>query len=65
VTSAIKVAIKRVAQKHSRLAPHLSATIRTGTYCCYRPDPQSNAAWHFWSRPSPTWRFVSSELTRC
>ena len=47
VTSAIKVAIERVAQKHSRLAAHLSASIRTGTYCCYRPDPQSDTAWHF------------------
>jgi hypothetical protein len=47
VTSAIKVAIERVAQKHSRLAAHLTASIRTGTYCCYRPDPQSNADWHF------------------
>jgi len=47
VTSAINVAIERVARKHSGLAAHLSATIRTGTYCSYRPDPQSNAAWHF------------------
>ena len=47
VTSAIKVAIERVAQKHSRLAAHLTASIRTGTYCCYRPDPQSDTAWHF------------------
>jgi hypothetical protein len=47
VTSAIKAAIERVAQKHSRLAAHLAATIRTGTYCCYRPDPQSNTDWHF------------------
>ena len=47
VTSAIKVAIERVAQKHSRLAHHLSTAIRTGTYCCYRPNPQSTTAWHF------------------
>ena len=47
VTSAIKVAIERVAQKHSRLAAHLTASIRTGTYCCYRPDPRSDTAWHF------------------
>ena len=47
LTNAIKVAIERVAQKHSRLAAHLTATIKTGTYCCYRPDPQSTADWHF------------------
>src|SRR5262249_54469196 len=47
VTSAIKVAIERVAQKHSRLAAHLTASIRTGTYCCYRPDPHGDTAWHF------------------
>jgi tetratricopeptide (TPR) repeat protein len=48
VTSAIKVAIERVARKHSRLAAHLTATIRTGTYCSYRPDPQSRADWRFY-----------------
>jgi hypothetical protein len=47
VTSAIKSAIERIAEKHSRLAQHLGTTIRTGTYCCYRPDPQSDTAWHF------------------
>jgi hypothetical protein len=46
VTNAIKVAIERVARKHSRLGAHLSASIKTGTYCCYRPD-QSDTAWHF------------------
>jgi len=46
-THAIKMAIERVAQKHSRLAVHLSASIRTGTFCCYRPDPSSDTAWHF------------------
>jgi tetratricopeptide (TPR) repeat protein len=46
VTNAIKVAIERVARKHSRLGSHLSASIRTGTYCCYRPD-QNDTVWHF------------------
>jgi tetratricopeptide (TPR) repeat protein len=47
VTSAIKVAIEQVARKHSGLAAHLSSTIKTGTYCCYRPDAQSETVWHF------------------
>jgi tetratricopeptide (TPR) repeat protein len=47
VTNAIKVAIEQVARKHSGLAAHLTASIRTGTYCCYRPDPKSNTVWHF------------------
>jgi len=47
VTSAIKSAIERIAEKHSRLAAHLSASIRTGTFCCYRPDRQNDPAWHF------------------
>jgi hypothetical protein len=46
VTNEIKVAIERVARKHSRFGAHLSASIRTGTYCCYRPD-QSDTVWHF------------------
>jgi uncharacterized protein Yka (UPF0111/DUF47 family) len=46
VTSAIKSAIERIAEKHARLARHLSTAIRTGTYCCYRPDPRSGRAWH-------------------
>jgi len=47
VTNAIKSAIERIAEKHSRLAQHLSTTIRTGTYCCYRPDLRSETAWQF------------------
>jgi hypothetical protein len=47
VTSAIKVAIEQVARKHSRLAQHLGTAIKTGTYCCYRPDPRSDTAWQF------------------
>jgi tetratricopeptide (TPR) repeat protein len=46
VTSAIKVAIERVARKHARLAAHLSSTIRTGMFCSYRPDPQRDPVWH-------------------
>src|SRR5215469_6505270 len=47
VTSAIKSAIERIAEKHSRLAAHLSASIKTGTYCSYRPDRQSDKVWRF------------------
>jgi tetratricopeptide (TPR) repeat protein len=47
VTRAIKMAIERSAQNHSRLAAHLNACIRTGAFCCYRPDPRSLPHWHF------------------
>src|SRR5262249_25095206 len=47
VTSAIKTAFERIAEKHTRLAQHLGTAIRTGTYCCYRPEPRSGTIWQF------------------
>jgi hypothetical protein len=48
VTRAIKVAIERIAERHHSLAEYLSNTIRTGTFCSYRPpQPQSHISWRF------------------
>jgi tetratricopeptide (TPR) repeat protein len=47
VTRAIRQAIARIAEHHPRLGEHLSRTIRTGTYCAYRPDPRAPAGWRF------------------
>jgi hypothetical protein len=47
VTRAIRQAIARIAEHHPQLGAHLSHTIRTGTYCAYRPDPRAPGGWHF------------------
>jgi tetratricopeptide (TPR) repeat protein len=47
VTRAIRQAIARIGAHHPPLTEHLSRTIRTGTYCAYRPDPRAPAGWTF------------------
>jgi hypothetical protein len=47
VTRAIRQAIARIGQHHPPLGEHLSRTVRTGTYCCYLPDPRAPAGWSF------------------
>jgi hypothetical protein len=46
VTRAVRQAIARIAEHQPQLGEHLSHTIRTGTYCAYRPDPRAPAGWH-------------------
>lgn len=46
-TRAIKAAIERISEKHPSLASHLGATIRTGTFCSYHPDPRVPVSWQF------------------
>jgi tetratricopeptide (TPR) repeat protein len=38
VTSRIRDAIGRVGKEHSALSLHLANAIRTGSFCCYRPE---------------------------
>jgi tetratricopeptide (TPR) repeat protein len=45
VTKAIKSVLAKIAQHNSELADHLDATIRTGTFCSYKPDPNSPIFW--------------------
>jgi tetratricopeptide (TPR) repeat protein len=44
-TRAIRAAISRIAEQSPALGAHLEATIRTGTYCGYVPDPGAPIAW--------------------
>ena len=37
-TARIRAAIKRVSQVHQSLGSHLDQSIRTGTFCVYRPE---------------------------
>lgn len=45
VTRAIRSAIARIAEHGPELGTHLSATVRTGTFCSYQPDPRARVTW--------------------
>ena len=45
VTRAIKSAVARIVEHSPTLGEHLDATLRTGTFCSYTPDPRSSPAW--------------------
>jgi hypothetical protein len=45
VTRAIRHALAGIAEKSKALGEHLDLTVRTGTYCSYRPDPLLEIGW--------------------
>jgi hypothetical protein len=45
VTRAIRAAMANLARANPALGRHLAATIRTGRYCSYTPDPRAPIAW--------------------
>jgi pSer/pThr/pTyr-binding forkhead associated (FHA) protein len=45
VTKAIKNTERKIAENHPALANYLSATIRTGTFCCYLPELGAPTQW--------------------
>jgi tetratricopeptide (TPR) repeat protein len=45
VTRSVRYALGRMAPHHAALAAHLDQTVRTGTYCVYRPDPIAPLVW--------------------
>jgi tetratricopeptide (TPR) repeat protein len=45
VTRSIKYALHRLTREHPSLAEYLTATIHTGTYCSYEPDPRVAVEW--------------------
>ena len=45
VTRAIRAALARIAEQSPTLGSHFDATIRTGTYCSYHPDPRAPISW--------------------
>ena len=47
VTKALKSAIRRIAREDPVLGRHLERSVRTGTYCCYAPDPATRVTWRF------------------
>ena len=44
-TRAIRAAMANLAREHPSLGRHLAATIRTGRYCSYTPDPRTPVTW--------------------
>jgi hypothetical protein len=46
ITRAVRAAVARVREYSPALASHLDATIHTGTFCCYSPDPGASSSWH-------------------
>jgi tetratricopeptide (TPR) repeat protein len=45
VTRAIRGAMGRIAEQSRPLGAHLDASIRTGTFCAYVPDPRTTLTW--------------------
>lgn len=45
VTRAIRSALARIAEQSPELGRHLDATIRTGIFCSYNPDPRVPMVW--------------------
>ena len=45
VTRAIRLSLARIAEHSPALGQHLDTTIRTGSYCSYRPDPRAPIDW--------------------
>jgi hypothetical protein len=45
VTRTIREAMRRIAELDAGVGRHLETTIRTGTYCCYTPDPDTSVRW--------------------
>jgi hypothetical protein len=45
VTKAIRAALKRVEEHDQAVARELRATVRTGTFCVFEPDPRRPVAW--------------------
>jgi hypothetical protein len=45
VTRALASAVRKLGAEDPDLGEHLTATIRTGLFCCYTPDPRRPVAW--------------------
>ena len=47
VTRAIRASLERITEHNALLGAHLEATVRTGTFCSYTPDPRVPILWQF------------------
>jgi hypothetical protein len=53
VTRSIRSALRRIGAHSAALIAYLNATIKTGRYCSYAPDPRLPVEWDFGSDPQP------------
>jgi hypothetical protein len=47
ITKTIKSVVERIGQSDARLGDVFSRCVKTGNYCCYKPDPNCQIAWEF------------------
>ena len=47
MTHAIKAALRKISEHHPTLGQHLTATIKTGAFCSYTPDPRIPVSWEW------------------
>jgi non-specific serine/threonine protein kinase len=45
VSIAIRTTLKKIAENSPALGRHLVATVKTGKFCAYTPDPRSPSSW--------------------
>jgi class 3 adenylate cyclase/tetratricopeptide (TPR) repeat protein len=45
VSKSLHVSLKHIRTAHPTLGAHLAATIRTGYFCSYKPDPRTPVVW--------------------
>jgi tetratricopeptide (TPR) repeat protein len=45
VTIAIRATLRRISENHPALGRHLAASVKTGRFCAYTPDPRSASSW--------------------
>lgn len=45
MTRTIRLALAKIEEEHPRLGRLLGRSIRTGTVCCYAPDPDHPITW--------------------
>ena len=45
ITRAVKIALRKIGERHPVLGQHLATTIKTGTYCSYTPDVRMPISW--------------------
>jgi hypothetical protein len=45
VTRNLRATIDRIRDGHAALGRHLATSVRTGTFCCYAPDPAAAIRW--------------------
>jgi tetratricopeptide (TPR) repeat protein len=47
ITKTIRAVVERIERSDAQLGDILSRCIKTGTFCCYQPDPDFPIAWEF------------------